>query len=133
MLKRKYVKLDQREHVLKRPGMYVGSLEPDEATLWVHDGGKMKKSKIEYTSGLYKIFDEVLVNALDHVVRVKSDDAREDSKKVKEIRVNISDDGIISVYNDGDGIDIEFDPENKMYNPELIFGNLLTSSNYDDS
>ena len=133
MLKRKYVKLDQREHVLKRPGMYVGSLEPDEATLWVHDGGKMKKSKIEYTSGLYKIFDEVLVNALDHVVRVKSDDAREDSKKVKEIRVNISDDGIITVYNDGDGIDIEFDPENKMYNPELIFGNLLTSSNYDDS
>tara|TARA_B100000405_G_scaffold28990_1_gene20548 strand:+ start:944 stop:4255 length:3312 start_codon:yes stop_codon:yes gene_type:complete len=133
MLKRKYVKLDQREHVLKRPGMYVGSLEPDEMTLWVHEGGKMKKSKIEYTSGLYKIFDEVLVNALDHVVRVKSIDARDDSKKVKEIRVNIADCGMITVYNDGDGIDIEFDTEHKMYNPELIFGNLLTSSNYDDS
>ena len=133
MSKRKYVKLDQREHVLKRPGMYVGSLEPDDVTLWVHEGGKMKKSKIEYTSGLYKIFDEVLVNALDHVVRVKSDDARDDCKRVKEIRVNIDDDGMITVYNDGDGIDIEFDAENKMYNPELIFGNLLTSSNYDDT
>ncbi len=133
MSKRKYVKLDQREHVLKRPGMYVGSLEPDDVTLWVHEGGKMKKSKIEYTSGLYKIFDEVLVNALDHVVRVKSDDARDDCKRVKEIRVNIDGDGMITVYNDGDGIDIEYDAENQMYNPELIFGNLLTSSNYDDT
>ena len=39
----------------------------------------------------------------------------------------------ISVYNDGEGIPIEVHPEEGMYVPTLIFGTLLTSSNYDDS
>ena len=39
----------------------------------------------------------------------------------------------ISVKNNGKGIPIEIDKEYNIYVPELIFGNLLTSSNYDDN
>ena len=38
--------------------------------------------------------------------------------------------GIISIYNNGDGIKIEKHSKSGVYNPELIFGRLLTSSNY---
>lgn len=126
---KKYVKLNPREHVLTRPGMYIGSLEPDVANTWVYTNNEMQKKDIQYVSGLYKIFDEILVNVLDHIVRLKS---HEDGKKVKEVKINITEDGTISVYNDGEGIEIVKDEDYNMYAPELIFGNMLTSSNYDD-
>lgn len=40
--------------------------------------------------------------------------------------------GTISVYNNGRGIPIEIHSQEKIYIPELIFGHLLSSSNYDD-
>ena len=126
---KKYVKLNPREHVLTRPGMYIGSLEPDATNTWIYSNNEMQKKNIQYVSGLYKIFDEILVNVLDHIVRIKS---HEDGKKVKEVKINIAEDGTITVYNDGEGIEIVKDDDYKMYAPELIFGNMLTSSNYDD-
>lgn len=41
--------------------------------------------------------------------------------------------GSISVWNDGKGIPIQMHKEHHMYVPELIFGNLLTGSNFDDN
>lgn len=41
-------------------------------------------------------------------------------------------DNTISVYNNGRGIPIEMHSREKIYIPELIFGHLLSSSNYDD-
>jgi DNA topoisomerase-2 len=127
---KKYVKLEPREHVLTRPGMYIGSLEPDESNVWVFSDDCMVKKDIKYVSGLYKIFDEILVNVLDHIVRLSS--SEETHKKVKEVRITIHEDGTITVYNDGEGIEVVKDEDYKMYAPELIFGNMLTSSNYDD-
>lgn len=49
------------------------------------------------------------------------------------LKINIDvDEGTISVYNNGRGIPIEMHSKEKMYIPELIFGHLLSSSNYDD-
>jgi DNA topoisomerase-2 len=76
----------------------------------------------KWNPGIFKIFDEILVNATDEVQRNNS---------VKCIKIEISD-KFISVYNDS-GIPIETHPEYNIYIPELIFANLLTSSNYDDS
>jgi DNA topoisomerase-2 len=128
MASQKYIKLDPKEHVLTRPGMYIGSLEADDIDTWIFDE-QMEYKSISYISGLYKIYDEIVVNALDHVVRCK------DSKKpVKEIRVNIDkDSGVIEVFNSGEGVEVEMHKEHKVYIPELIFGNMLTSTNYDDS
>ena len=40
---------------------------------------------------------------------------------------------MISIWNNGRGIPIEIHKEQNVYVPTLIFGHLLTSSNYDDS
>ncbi|ORX76043.1 type II DNA topoisomerase [Anaeromyces robustus] len=95
--------------------------------MWVFN----KNSKnFEYRSvtivpGLYKIFDEILVNAADNKIRDPSMDT---------IKVTIdSEKNEISVYNNGKGIPVEIHEKEKVYIPELIFGHLLTSSNYDDN
>ena len=64
-----YQKMSQIEHVLKRPDMYVGVLEKQQQAMWIHDGEEMVQRTIEFAPGLYKIFDEVLVNAADHSAR----------------------------------------------------------------
>jgi len=128
MASKKYVKLDPKDHVLTRPGMYIGSLDPDDIDTWIFKN-KMEFKSISYVSGLYKIYDEIVVNALDHVVRCK-----DSGKPVKEIRVSINKDtGEIDVMNSGEGIEVEIHKDHNIYIPELIFGNMLTSTNYDDS
>jgi DNA topoisomerase-2 len=120
--------------------MYIGSIEEDVYNTWVFcsDSKRMIKKEIKIVPGLYKIFDEILVNAIDHCTRLKNMKAaqggeRTDVNLVKNIRVVIDKEkGIVSVTNDGDGIEIEEHPEHKIYIPELIFGYMLTSTNYDD-
>ncbi|XP_052620374.1 DNA topoisomerase 2 isoform X2 [Lactuca sativa] len=120
-----YQKKTQLEHILLRPDTYIGSIEKHEQTLWVWEDDQMVKRSISYVPGLYKIFDEILVNAADN----KQRDPKMDSVKVTiDVEKNL-----ISVYNNGDGIPVEIHQEEGVYVPEMIFGHLLTSSNYDDS
>nr|DAD29697.1 TPA_asm: hypothetical protein HUJ06_031165 [Nelumbo nucifera] len=120
-----YQKKSQLEHILLRPDTYVGSIEKHTQTLWVYDGGEMVHRPVTYVPGLYKIFDEILVNAADN----KQRDPSMDSVKV----VIDAEQNCISVYNNGDGVPVEIHQEEGVYVPELIFGHLLTSSNYDDT
>ncbi|KAI8814919.1 DNA topoisomerase [Cladochytrium replicatum] len=120
-----YQKKSQLEHILLRPDTYIGSVEPTKTPMWVFEEGQMRFRNITYVPGLYKIFDEILVNAADNKVR----DPTMDMIKVTIDRQK----SIISVMNTGKGIPIEIHAEEKVYVPELIFGHLLTSSNYDDS
>lgn len=128
----KYKKLEGREHVLSRPGMYIGSVDVDTCSAWVFDNnGQLVKQDLKYVAGLYKIFDEILVNAIDHAVRLKMTETKH---YVKNIKVTIDkESGVIEVFNDGEGIEVAKHPEHNTYIPELIFGHLLTSTNYDDS
>ena len=57
-----------------RPDTYIGSTEKQQQKLWVHDGLSLKLAEIDYVPGLYKIFDEILVNAADNKVRDSSMD-----------------------------------------------------------
>ena len=130
----KYVKLDPIQHVLLRPNMYIGSIEKDKYSTWILDeeSKNMIKKDISYVPGFYKIYDELIVNILDHMKRIELD-KNKDKNIVKNIKVNIDlEENKIEVYNDGDGIDVEIHPEHKVYIPELIFGNMLTSTNYDE-
>ena len=68
----KYQKMDPRDHCLLRPGMYVGGIHAEQCSTWVLDDpaqGLVKRS-IEYIPALYKVFDEILVNAVDHSTRL---------------------------------------------------------------
>ena len=134
-IKEKYVKMKPEEHVLLRPAMYVGSIQEDEYETWIFDENtnKMKKELIKYVPGFYKIYDELIVNALDHMKRIEMSKSKT-KNLVKNIKVNIdTKNNEIQVFNDGDGIDIEMHPEHNVYIPELIFGNMLTSTNYDEN
>lgn len=118
----RFKKKNPHEHILALPDTYIGSIDADTREMWVYDGEKMIKTTITYVPGLYKIYDEILVNARDHCVRDSS---------CKTIKVNINKDtGEITIWNDGNGIPIEIHKEHHVYVPELIFGNLFTSENY---
>jgi len=132
---RKYQKHTHHQHVLERPDTYVGSTKTNEETRWVYDSSsnKMVWRRLNYNPALYKIFDEIVVNARDEFVRSINTVGMTPIKRI-DITVAHTKEGdtAISVENDGDGIRIEEDAEQKMMIPELIFGQLLTSSNYND-
>jgi DNA topoisomerase II len=135
----KYQHMEHGEHIYKKPDTYVGSCEPEENQNFIFVEGEenqILKKDISLTPGWYKCFDELLVNAYDHKKRMD----KEISKKNKDIhypvtmiKITINEDDSISFYNDGDGILIEYMEKHKKYPPELIFGTLLTSTNYDDN
>uniref|UniRef100_A0A7S1ITT9 DNA topoisomerase 2 n=1 Tax=Eutreptiella gymnastica TaxID=73025 RepID=A0A7S1ITT9_9EUGL len=122
-----YQKKTQLEHILLRPDSYIGSTETAEhKNAWLFDAEtqKMVRKDLHYVPGLYKIFDEILVNAADN---------RQRDNSMNMIKVDINqEEGVISVWNNGKGIPVEMHAEHNMWVPELVFGHLLTSSNYDD-
>ncbi|KAJ3158974.1 DNA topoisomerase 2 [Geranomyces michiganensis] len=120
-----YKQKTQLEHILLRPDTYIGSVESMQAHMWVMEDGKMAYRFVSFVPGLYKIFDEILVNAADNKVRDPSMDTIKVwiDKQEKSICIQNNGKGVpVSVHKDAGGV----------YVPELIFGHLLTSSNYDD-
>lgn len=146
-LANKYQKKSDKQHVLDNPDTYIGSIENIDSNVYIYsEDKKIVEKQITYVPGLYKLFDEGIVNCRDHVIRMQqliqslsgteSDDKDKDKEKekvypVNNINVTISDDDVITLYNDGNGIDISMHPEYNVWIPELIFGHLRTSTNYD--
>jgi DNA topoisomerase-2 len=126
-IEQKYQKKSQIEHILLRPDTYVGDISKQHEFMWIWDNSSNKiiKKDITYIPGLYKIFDEIIVNARDHSCNYDSCDT---------IKITINQSiNQISVWNNGPGIDIIEHAEHKIYIPEMLFGELLTSTNYDDT
>lgn len=122
----RYRKMKQEQHVLELPDTYIGSVEDDTTKMWVFDRetNKIVYKLITFVPGFIKIYDEILVNARDHSVR---------DPTCNRIKVYINEeDQSITVWNNGSGIPVVLHEEHQIYIPELIFGNLLTSSNYNE-
>ena len=137
-LAKKYQKKSDKQHVLDNPDTYIGSIEHISSEVFIYDNEnkKIKEKTIDYIPGLYKLFDEGIVNCRDHIIRMQQLVSSSDDKKnfiVNNINITISDDGIVTLMNDGNGIDVSIHPEYKIWIPELIFGHLRTSTNYDKS
>ena len=85
--------MTQLEHILTIPDTYIGSVELTEEQRYILKNGKMELENIKYVPGLYKIYDEIIVNARDHRVR---------DSTLNLIKVNIDKEtGVISIYNNG--------------------------------
>eukprot|EP01083_Nonionella_stella_P120972 363075_1 len=115
------------EHILLRPDTYIGSMEREEQNIFVFNQEKcrMVQEKISFVPGLSKIFDEILVNAADNKQR---------DPNMTQMKVDVDMDlGTISIFNDGACVPVAIHPKYKVFVPELIFGDLLTGSNFDDS
>ena len=129
----KYQQKTDRQHILDNPDTYIGAVEEIDSILWLFEDGKMVEKKINLVPGLFKLFDEGIVNCRDHVIRMQAAILKETpgSIPVTNIDISIQEDGTISMLNDGNGIDVEMHPEYNIWIPELIFGHLRTSTNYD--
>ncbi|XP_026192952.1 DNA topoisomerase 2 [Cyclospora cayetanensis] len=135
-IEQRYQKKSQLDHILLRPDSYIGSTEKSIQQLWVMPDGavRMQLKNISFAPGLYKIVDEILVNAAD--VKARETEGREAPPrgKMTAIKVNVDPaEGMIRVWNDGEGIPVAIHKEHQVYVAELIFGQLLTSDNYDDT
>ena len=134
-LANKYQKKTDIEHILSNPDTYIGSVEEVDTDLWILDSisNKIVEKNIKYIPGLFKLFDEGIVNCRDHVIRMQQaiSNGQQNCIPVSNIEITIDDDGTITMLNDGNGIDVAEHPEHKMWIPEMIFGHLRTSTNYD--
>jgi DNA topoisomerase-2 len=118
---KKYQLLDEIEHVLKRPGMYIGSTKSHTGNEWILEDGVYEKYELTYNPGFLKLFDEIISNSVDEHKR---------SGKINTIKVTTTLD-TITVWDNG-GIPVIQHPEHKVWIPELIFSNLRAGSNFND-
>ena len=127
-IEEKYQQLSETEHILHRPGMWVGSVKEEERQVFIYDSdeNKMTMKDVTYSPAMLKLFDEILSNSCDEF-------RRKDNMGLTKVIVSLDmANGEISVTDDG-GIPVVKHKEAKMYVPEFIFGQLRTSSNYDDT
>ena len=127
-----YQKKTDLEHILDAPDTYIGSIEKDFDTGWIFtNDGNIVHKKYKWVPGLFKIFDEGAVNMRDHFVRLMQKKKEKNIIPVSLFDFTINKEtGIITMINDGNGIDIEKHPEYKIWIPEMIFAHLRTSTNY---
>lgn len=125
----KYQMMSEIEHILARSGMYLGSTNDEiiEAPLYQPSTDKIIQVKQAiYNAGLMKMFDEILSNCVD-------EHRRQDSLfQIDMINVDVQDTGVITIEDNG-GISVTKHKGTGLLIPELIFGHLRTSSNYDDT
>jgi len=121
-----------KQHILDNPDTYIGAVEQIDADMWImsEDDEKIIEKNISYIPGLFKLFDEGIVNCRDHVVRMKTrvDNKSDNALPVTHIDISIESDGTITMVNDGNGIDVA--QKDGVWIPELVFGHLRTSTNY---
>lgn len=132
-IKETYQLKEEKQHILDAPDTYIGSIEEDVLRGWVLNEDKFKYKKYKCISGFCKLFDETIVNARDHYIRTrgKIENGEKDILPVTKIEVNVDKEtGVISILNNGNGIDVQKHPEHGIWVPELIFGHLRTSTNY---
>ena len=127
-MKEQVQKVTHLQHILLRPDSYVGSTEKITESLWIVEDEHFVNKQLTYPPALLKIFDEILVNAIDrnsmHPTEVTNISVMADREM-----------GAIVIENNGPlgGISVEKHPTENTWNPELTFGHLLTSTNYNDN
>ena len=138
----KYRKEELENHIYNTPDTYVGGCDLISEPLPLFDSksGKIEFNEAEFIPALYNTYNEILVNAKDQATRLKGlHEVDKSVSLVTEIKVEIKPEtGEISIMNNGDGIDVAEHPTEKkngkpLYIPQLIFGELLTSTNYNKS
>lgn len=122
-IEEQYKSLEIHEHILLRPGRYIGSITNHTEETWVLEYDSMVKKELTWNPALVKLFDEIISNSVDESKRPGS--------KLNTIKVNIHDDGSLEIVDNG-GIPVEKHKDTGEYVPEMVFGRVLAGSNFDD-
>lgn len=119
-----YKSLSDIDHTLLRPASYLGSIITEKSNQYVLENGKFVYKETEFNPAFLKIFDEIISNSIDESKRPGS--------RLNTIKVEVNqEEGTIMVHDNG-GIPVEMHKQTKMYVPQMIFGTLRSSSNYND-
>ena len=119
-----YKTLSDIDHTLLRPASFLGSVVSEKSNQYVLEDSKFVLKEVLYNPGFHKLFDEIISNSVD--------ESKRPNTKLNTIKVEIDKTkGTISVFDNG-GIPVEIHKDTKMYVPQMIFGNLRSSSNYND-
>jgi len=121
---KKYQKLTDVEHVLHRPGMYVGSIKTHTEECWILENGKFVLKWVSYNPGFLKLFDEIISNSVDEHIR---------DPKLTKIKVTIDQQAHRITVHDNGGIPVKIHSKYNEWIPEMIFSNLKAGSNFDDT
>ena len=126
-IEERYKSMSEIDHILHRPGMYVGSTKTESSHRFVYnyDEGKMEQRTIKFVPAILKIFDEVISNSCDEY-------RRSTNLGLNHISLTMYDNGKVVVRDNG-GIPVVMHGDAGCYVPEFIFGQFRTSSNYDDT
>ena len=118
--------LSEIEHVLHRPGMYVGDTTVGSHNKWVMQDGSIVKKDVKIVPAFLKLFDEVISNSIDEGFRTNF-------KFANEIKVYLEDNGKITVTDNGRGIPVvDSLDEAGITQAEQAFINLRAGANFDD-
>lgn len=128
-----YKKYDHRTHVYMKPDTYIGSDEETERPEWLYnfDSNTIVNGSVKFPPGCERLFLEILTNASDNVGR-----SRRAGVDPGPINITMSN-RTITIINYGLPIPVELAFDEKtgtttdQYVPTMIFGDLLTSSNYE--
>ncbi len=127
-IEEKYKSLSEVDHILHRPSMWVGSVQDEEHHTFIYDEetGKMSIQSVVYVPAMLKLADEILSNSCDEF-------RRKDNFGLDAVSVTVDKDAGTITIEDNGGIPVVKHKDADMYVPEFIFGQLRTSSNYDDT
>jgi len=117
--------LSEIEHVLKKPGMWVGSIHDEKRICWGIENGKMKSLEIKTNPAMHKIYREVLDNAIDELILSQ--------KKNPRIEIEMLPNNGIRINDNGRGIPIERHPKERKWVPELVMTQLRSGRNFGDT
>lgn len=122
-MKDKFKILSDREHVVNRPAMYIGAVDPTVRTSYLYKDGKFEYETYEFVPGLIKIIDEIIDNAVDVAIRTNF--------ACDKIKVKIDENEVV-VMDNGTGIPVELHEESGKYLPELAWAQMRTGTSFDD-
>jgi len=118
------IKLSERDHVLRRSGQYIGSIDEIKSEEFIITGEKIEKKEIEYVPALIKIINEILDNSIDEAVRTNYKFANRIDVKMNSVLVDIKD--------NGRGIPIVKVEGTDKYGPDIAFCEARAGANFDD-
>ena len=119
--------LSERDHILLRPTVYVGSVKPTEEKIPIVKEGKLFVEQRTISVGMYKLFDEVFSNSLDEAKRMGG--------KMKKITISVdSKQNTVSVQDTGNGFykGTEINKVSGFSNIETAVSQLRAGSNFEN-
>lgn len=121
-----YDALDDIEHVLMRPNVYIDSVTRTMRKLWMFAAEGAYIGQTDIPLGLERLFMELVANFCDHL-----QDSRRHRVAPGEPVITLEGNRI-TITSHGIPVPIEIVPKFGIYLPQMIFGMMKSGSNFDD-